>query len=77
MTILLTVIFTLLAWQLTTWIFYLVTEHEEKTVVFACCLWAPLALAVRWIAKKIQLWKSRKYNLYQFFGKDGRWVYNF
>lgn len=77
LTIILTAIVSIAIWQLATWIFYLATEHEENTIVFACCLWAPLALAVNWIVKQIQLWKSRKYNIYQFFGKDKQWVYNF
>ena len=77
MTILITVILTLLAWQLATWIFYLVTEHEENTIIFSCFLWTPIALLIRFIVRRIALWRCRKYNCYQFFGKDKKWIYNF
>lgn len=77
MTILITVILTLLAWQLATWIFYLATEHEENTIIFACFLWTPIALLIRFIAKRISLRHYRKYNCYQFFAKDKKWIYNF
>ena len=77
LTIIITAIVSIAIWQLATWIFYLVTEHEEKTITFACCLWTPLALALHWAYNKILLLQSRKYNIYQFFGKDKQWVYNF
>ena len=77
MTILITVILTLLAWQLATWIFYLVTDHEENTIIFACFLWTPIALLARFVVRRIALWRCRKYNCYQFFGKDAKWIYNF
>lgn len=76
-TIIITAIVSIAIWQLATWIFYLVTEHEEHTINFTCCIWAPVALALHWGYNKVLLWRSRKYNCYQFFGKNAEWVHNF
>jgi hypothetical protein len=72
-----TILITLAVWQLLIWIYYLITNNEDKTITMACFLWVPLALFLQFAYAKIQLIKSRKYNLYQLYGKEGRWIGDF
>ena len=74
---LITIFTTLIMWQLSNWISYLITKDEDKTITVACFLWLPLIYFLQFVYKKIQLIKSRKYNLYQFYGKEGRWIGDF
>lgn len=77
MQIFITILITLAVWQLLIWIYYLITNNEDKTITMACFLWVPLAYFLQLAYKKIQLIKSRKYNLYKFYGKGGEWLYSF
>jgi hypothetical protein len=72
-----TILITLAVWQVLIWICYLITDDEAKTITMACFLWIPLAYSLRFAYAKIQLIKSKKYNLYQFYGEEGRWLENF
>ena len=62
----------MIAWQVVTVIVYFATdEDEEKTVWSAHGIFSLIAAGVGVIIKAIRLHNSRKYNLYQFFGREG------
>ena len=83
MTIFLTIIFTTICWQLLCTIVDLITDDNiEKVGVVAFGIWIPIFLFISFIVKKVNLWRNRKYNCYQIFGKRslnnsfGGWLTN-
>lgn len=67
----------MLAWQVVTTVVYFVSEDDEKGAICGSGICALTLMGAGAIIRKIRLHKSRKYNLYQFFGNNGSWVTNF
>lgn len=61
-----------------------VLTNENETIVIrtACCILIPFIALFDLVWKHLKLWNSRKYDLYQFFGKVdatpyGGWINNY
>lgn len=73
----------MLAWQVVTTVVYIISGKDEEATLW--CAYGVCALAaagVVAIVNKIRLHKSRKYNLYHFFGREGEdgrpvWIASF
>lgn len=80
----LTVVITIICWQLICVITDIVTDDDhEKVGLFAFGIWVPVCILIGNIAEKIRLASSRKYNFYQLFGNIrnknnsmGGWITN-
>lgn len=71
-------------WQFIILLVNVITNENETIVIrTACCILIPFIALFDLIWKYLKLWNSRKYNLYQFFGKiDGSnyyegWLFNY
>lgn len=60
----------MLAWQVVTMVVYFVSEDDEKGAICGSGVCALVLMGAGAIIRKIRLHNSRKYNLYQFFGKS-------
>lgn len=68
----------MLTWQVvTTVVYYISGEDEDAALLCGYGVCALVASGVVAIINKIRLRNSRKYNLYQFFGKEGDWIANY
>lgn len=68
--ILLTIILTILVYQLiVTLVCIFTNENETLTMRVSMGIWVLIASFVGWIWKKVVLFSSRKYNCYQFYGE--------
>lgn len=71
MNYILTAIIAIVAWQLvTTIVYFLSGEKEEAVAATGMGVWAGFIILANFAFRKIQLAISRKYNLYQFYGKN-------
>lgn len=59
----------MLAWQVVTAVVYFVSEDDEKGAMFGSGICTLVLMGVGAIIRKIRLHNSRKYNMYQFFGR--------
>lgn len=67
----------MLAWQVVTAVVYIVSDNDEKGAICGGGICALILMGAGAIIRKVRLHNSRKYNLYQFFGKDGDWIANY
>lgn len=66
-----------LAWQVVTTIVYFVSQDDEKGAICGGGICTLALMGMNTIIYKIRLRSFRKYNQYQFFGREGDWVANF
>lgn len=78
------IILGIIFWQFIILLVNVITNENETIVIrTACCILIPFIALFDLIWKYLKLWNSRKYNLYQFFGKiDGSnyyegWLFNY
>lgn len=65
-----TIILTIIGWQLVCVIVDLITnDDEDKVAIFAFGVWIPVSSAIGFVVKKFRLFRSRRYNCYQLYGK--------
>lgn len=68
-----------ITWQIVTMIVYLISEDDEKGAICGSGICILIWMGIGAIIRKICLYKSRKYNLYQFFSsfENGGWINNY
>lgn len=69
----------MLTWQAVTTVVYFAFQDDDKACLLGCGVFIVIIGAIGNIIYKIRLHNSRKYNLYQFFGNDGKntWIGNY
>lgn len=81
MTILLTIIITIICWQLVCTVVELIAANklDDDNIlryIFSCGIWCLFVVLARPIIDKISLFCARKYNYYKLYGGYGKWLGN-